>query len=149
MQKSWATKLKKVLLTYLGYYEDLRLSILEKITEYSGISVIIKKQYIKRERYKYRIMVLHRFVARNNVVGIATRYGLGGPGIESRRGGHFFPHPSRLALWAIQPPVQWVQVSSQGVKQSECDFDHTPSGAEVKDKVELHFYPPLGHHCPF
>ena len=40
-------------------------------------------------------------------VGIATRYGLDGPGIESRWG-RDFPHPSRPALGPTQPPVQWV-----------------------------------------
>jgi len=75
-------------------------------------------------------MVLRRFVGRNSVVGIVTRYGLGGPGIESRRGGHIFPHRSRLALGAIQPPVQ---VSSQEVKRSGRDFDHIPSGAEITE----------------
>ena len=34
-------------------------------------------------------------------VGIATRYGLDGPGID-------FSHPSRTAFGPIQPPVQWV-----------------------------------------
>ena len=81
---------QKVLQTYLGYYGGFRLSIVGKITEYSGITVMIKKQYIERERYKYRMMVLHRFVGRISVVGIATRYGLSGPGIESRRGAIFF-----------------------------------------------------------
>jgi hypothetical protein len=42
-----------------------------------------------------------------SVVGIATRYGLDGPGIESRWG-RDFPHPSRTALGPTQPPVQWV-----------------------------------------
>jgi hypothetical protein len=40
-------------------------------------------------------------------VGIATGYGLDGPGIEARWG-RDFPHMSRPALGATQPPVQWV-----------------------------------------
>jgi len=42
-----------------------------------------------------------------SVVGIATGYGLDGPGIESRWG-RDFPHLSRPALGLTQPPVQWV-----------------------------------------
>ena len=44
---------------------------------------------------------------RHSAVDIATRYGLDGPGIESRWGKDF-PHPSRPALGPTQPPVQWV-----------------------------------------
>ena len=40
-------------------------------------------------------------------VGIVTRYGLDGPGIESRWRGDF-PHPSRPALATTQSPVQWI-----------------------------------------
>jgi hypothetical protein len=40
-------------------------------------------------------------------VGIATDYGLDGPGIESRWG-RDFPHLSIPALGPTQPPVQWV-----------------------------------------
>ena len=40
-------------------------------------------------------------------VGIATGYGLDGPGIESRCG-RDFPHLSRPDLGPIQPPVQKV-----------------------------------------
>jgi len=48
-----------------------------------------------------------------SVVGIATAYGLDGPGIESWWG-RDFPHQSRSALRPTQPPVQWVQVLSRG-----------------------------------
>jgi hypothetical protein len=40
-------------------------------------------------------------------VGIATGYGLDGPGIEFRWG-RDFPHLSRPGLGPTQPPVQWV-----------------------------------------
>ena len=46
-------------------------------------------------------------------VGIATRYGLDGPGIESQWG-RDFPHPSGPALGPTQPPVRWVPGLSLG-----------------------------------
>ena len=42
-----------------------------------------------------------------SVVGIATAYGLDGPGVESRWE-RDFPQLSRPALRPTQPPVQWV-----------------------------------------
>jgi hypothetical protein len=50
-----------------------------------------------------------------SVVGIATAYGLDGPGIESRLGGKGdFPHLPRPAPRPTQPPVQWVPGLSRG-----------------------------------
>jgi hypothetical protein len=54
-----------------------------------------------------------QLVGRDSSVGIATRYGLDGPGIESRWG-RDFPHPSRPALGPTQPPIQWVPGLSRG-----------------------------------
>jgi hypothetical protein len=46
-------------------------------------------------------------------VGIATRCGVNGRGIESR-GGRDFPHPSRPTLGLTLHPVQWVPSHSWG-----------------------------------
>ena len=46
-------------------------------------------------------------VCRDSVVGIATRYELDGPGIESWWW-RDIPHSSRPVLWPTQPPIQWV-----------------------------------------
>jgi hypothetical protein len=54
--------------------------------------------------YRYLVAVTGD---RNISVGIETRCGLDGPGIESRWG-RDIPNPSRPALVPNQPPVQWV-----------------------------------------
>ena len=46
-------------------------------------------------------------MGRDSSVGVATRYGLDDPGIESQFG-RDFSHPSRPVLGPTQPPVQWV-----------------------------------------
>ena len=60
-----------------------------------------------RENNRISILTLVRnlVVGRDSSVGIATRYGLDGPGIESRWGRDFL-HPSRPALRPTQTPVQ-------------------------------------------
>jgi hypothetical protein len=61
-------------------------------------------------------------------VGIATGYGLDGPGIEPRWG-RDFSHTSIPALGPTEHPVQWVP----GVKWPGRGADHPPpSSAEVK-----------------
>jgi hypothetical protein len=50
-----------------------------------------------------------------SAVGIAARYGLDGPGIESQWGPDF-PHPSKPALGPTQTPVQLVPGFFRGSK---------------------------------
>jgi hypothetical protein len=59
------------------------------------------------------------------IVGIATRYGLADPGIESRWRREF-PHASRLSLGPNQPLARWIP----GLFPS----------AEFKERVELFIY---------
>jgi hypothetical protein len=58
-----------------------------------------------------KILTLKR--GRDSSVVIATRYGLQGPGIESRWG-RYFPHQFRPALGPTQPLIQWVPCLNRG-----------------------------------
>jgi hypothetical protein len=86
---------------------------------------------------------------RDSSVGIATRYGLDDPRIESRCG-RDFPHLSRLALRPTQPPIQSVPGLCRG--QSSLPgrgVDHPPpSSAEVNERVKLCLYFPSGPSWP-
>ena len=77
-------------------------------------------------------------------VGIATRYGLDGPGIESRWG-RDFPYLFRPALGPTQPPVQWIQGLSRCKERPGRDADPSPpSSAVVKKRVAPYLYSPCG-----
>ena len=76
----------------------------------------------------------------DSAVGLATRYRLNGPGIESQ-GGREFLHPYSPALEPTQPPIQWVP----GVTRPGRGVDHPhPSNAKVKERVEVHLYSTSG-----
>ena len=86
-----------------------------------------------------------RLVGRDSTAGIATRYGLDGPGIECRWGSRFFPtRPDRP--WC--PPSllhNGYQVSLPRLKRQERGVDHPLSPRDkVKEGVELHLYSPSG-----
>ena len=85
--------------------------------------------YRVSEKSQYTLFV----VGRDSSVGIATRYGLGGPGMESQLR-RVFSHPSRPALKPILLPKQWVPGLSEGKEAGTWDRPPTPSNAEVKER---------------
>jgi hypothetical protein len=87
-------------------------------------------------------------MGRDSVVGIATRYELDGPGIESPWGADF-PHTFTPAMGSTQPRIQWVPGLFPGVKRPGRGVNHPPpSSAEVKERVELYLYFSSGRSWP-
>ena len=80
-------------------------------------------------------------MGRDSSVGIATRYGLDGRGIESLWGGGDFPQPFEPATGAHPNSYTMGTGSFSGVKRPERGVDH-PSSAEVNERVELYLYSP-------
>ena len=80
-------------------------------------------------------------------VGIATDYGLDGPG--SNPGGDQIFRPSRPALGPTQPSVQWVPGLSRGKVRPRRAADHSPpsSAAVMEDQSYTSTYP-VGHTGP-
>jgi len=87
-------------------------------------------------------------VGLNSSAGIATRYGLNGPGIESRWGARFSA-PVQTGS-GVHPASHTMGTGSfSGVKRPGHGVGHTPlSSTEVKDKVELYVYSPSGPSWP-
>jgi hypothetical protein len=83
--------------------------------------------------HKMLLSCLPQLVGPGSSVGIATDYGLDGPGIGSRWGREF-ARPSSLFLRPTQPPIRTMGTGSfSGVKRPGRGADHPPpSSAEVK-----------------
>jgi len=83
-------------------------------------------------------------MGRNSSVGITTRYGPDGPGIESRWGVRF------SALVQTGPgacPASYTMGTGSFLGVKWC-WPPTPSSAEVKERVELYLYSPYGPSWP-
>ena len=81
-------------------------------------------------------------------VGIATRYGLDGTGIESRWGARFSA-PVHTGPGAHPASCTMSPGFFPGVKRPGRGVDHpSTSSAEVKERVELYLYSPFWHSWP-
>ena len=84
------------------------------------------------------------YVDRDSAVGIVTRYGLDGPGIESRWGGEIFrTRPDRP--WGT-PSLLYNRYRGfpGGKAPGEWFWPPTSSDTEVKERVELYLCSPSG-----
>ena len=87
-------------------------------------------------------------VGRDGAVGITTRYGLDGPGIESRWGARFSA-PVLTGPGAHPASYTMGNGSFLGVKRPGRGVDHPlPSSAEVERRVELYSFSPSGLSWP-
>jgi hypothetical protein len=106
---------------------------------------LVKKQAIFFLN-KIRLFIIV-FVGRDSSVGITTRYGLEGPGMESRWR-RDFSHSSRPP-WGPPSLQNRYRVSFPEVKQQGPGVDHPlPSSVEVKERVELYLYASSGPSWP-
>ena len=104
--------------------------------------------YTHTHIYIHIYIYMYIYGGRESSVGIATRYGLDSPGIESRWG-RDFPHPSRLALGPTQPPLQWgYRALPGGAAAGAWRWPPTPSTADGKERVELYLYSLSGPSWP-
>jgi hypothetical protein len=98
---------------------------------------------------KYFIKVFMTVVDRDSSHGIATRYGLDGPVIESGGGGARFSETFQTGPGAHPASYTMDTGSYPGVKRPGRCADHPPpSSSEVKERVELYLCSPSGPSWP-
>ena len=81
--------------------------------------------------------IIYCNAGRDSSTGIATRYGLNGPGIESRWVGEISrTRPDRP--WGPRSLLyMWYRLISGDTVAGAC-VDYTPSSAEVEERVEIY-----------
>ena len=87
-------------------------------------------------------------MGQDSAIGVATRYGVDGPGIESRWG-QDFPHPSTPAL-GLTHPIQWVLGHSLGYSGRDVVLTTHPHPApRLKKEYSNTSIPLMGLHGLF
>ena len=106
----------------------------------NGLWAIYKNKLLNTE--------VHTYMCRDGSVGIATRYGLDGPAIESRWGASFSAH---IRTGRGAPPNilnNGYRVFPGGKVAGAWPWPPTPSRAEVKERVEQYLYSHYGPSWP-
>ena len=94
--------------------------------------------------FSYQRFCFYTFVGRDSSVGITTRYGLDGPGIEYWWG-RDISAPVQTDPGAHPASYKMGTGSFPRVKRPGRGVDHPPpSSAEVEGRVELYLYFPSG-----
>ena len=88
--------------------------------------------------YKFSYLWTQQLVGRDSSIGIATRYELNRPEIESRWE-LLFPHPSAPSVGSSLLYNRY-RVFHVGKAAGVWRWPPTPSSAEVKERVELYIY---------
>jgi hypothetical protein len=88
-------------------------------------------------------------MGRDSSVGIATRYGLEVPVIESRWGGEIFPTRPDRPWGPCSLLYNGYRVFPGGKAAWAWRLPPTPSSADVKERVELYLYSPMDLHGLF
>jgi len=106
-------------------------------------------QRLSQQRGKRIVKIIYIFNwGRYISVGIATRFGLDGLGIESRCGARFTA-PVQTVPGAHPASYAVSTGSFPGVNRPGRGVDHPPpSSAEVKERAELYLYSPFGPPWP-
>ena len=108
--------------------------------KFNILDLLFKNTPFFRKLLSEFLIVLYTYVDREISVGIATRYRVVGPGIESQRGEIFLTCPDRP--WGL-PCLLYsaYRFSFPGEKPQGRDVDHSPpSSTKVKERVELYLY---------
>jgi hypothetical protein len=129
--------LPTVLYKWLG--ECFNVSLPLNISKDEVHNEILKINSVNSCDYSFRylsVIMYWCYLFRDNVVGIATGYGMDdrGVGVGVPVGSRIFSMSSRPALGPTRPPIQWVPGTlSPGIKRQGREADHSPpTSAEVK-----------------
>jgi hypothetical protein len=117
----------------------------------------VTERFVMREPLLATVGVLHigviqhrvqtKLAGRGSVDGRATRYGLDGPGIESRWGAKSSA-PVQTGCGAHPASYTIGTGPFLGVKWLGCGVDHPTSRAESRERLELYIYSPTGPSSP-